>query len=172
MRNIWPKEVQTPGDKSGQARWGPGAPAISWDLALLGVWLCFPPCWPLCFLMVARWSLETPDMLPTSQQLEQKLSLSLPKSFNKSPRTKFHGLRSCHMFIPEPISGAEEMGYSDWSGLDHMPPLEPLCVKSTPLEPQEPRVGNCGFSRSIRTAGHKKSVLVKVSYVRRLRVRG
>lgn len=92
-------------------------------------------------------------------------SVSLRNSFNNVP--EFSSVGSGHVTR---LSQSRSLGLRRWDILIAQawitcPPLEPMCVRSSLLEPQEPRVGNCGFTRGIRAVGHKKSVLVKVSSV-------
>lgn len=65
------------------------------------------------------------------------------------------------MLILEPISGAEEVGYSDWELYTTSPGAR---VKSALLEPQEPS-GELWFLQEHQGSGHNKTVLVTVSCV-------
>lgn len=108
--------------------------------------------------MGARQLPVTPGILPPSQQLQQKLSVSLRNSFNNVP--EFSSVGSGHVTRS---SQSRSLGLRRWDILIAQawitcPPLEPMCVRSSLLEPQEPRVGSCGFTRGIRAVGHKKSV--------------
>ena len=62
------------------------------------------------------------------------------------------------MPIPEVISGAEETGYPDWSGLDHMSFLGTHVCEVSSIRMQALRAVDRGFSRSVRAVGHKNSV--------------
>lgn len=71
-------------------------------------------------LVVVRWPPVAPGLFPVSLTTPVERDFFSLKNSKQIPRIESDSIGLCHVFIPEPITGAKKINYADWPCLSHM----------------------------------------------------